>query len=94
MKVYIKIQLIAFVAISFSSCDLLQNKAPEAKPLAKVFETYLYPSDIQGLVPKGASKQDSISIVKKYVKSWTEEQTLLHQAENNLGEKQRMLPGK
>lgn len=90
MNVHLKTPAVVFIAIVvvYSSCNMFQKRAPEAKPLAKVFETYLYPSDIQGLVPKGASRSDSASVVKKYIQNWTEEQILLHQAENNLGEKQ------
>src|SRR5579872_3285616 len=75
-------------AVLFSSCSLLQKKAPEAKPIAKVFDSYLYSSDLQSIIPKGRSKADSLSIILKYIDQWVNEQILLHQAKNNLSEKQ------
>lgn len=72
----------------FSSCSYFQKKGPEAKPVAKVLDTYLYVTDLQGLVPKGSSKDDSLSIVRKYIDQWTHEQILIQQAENNLDKKQ------
>jgi hypothetical protein len=72
-----------------ASCSLFSKKTPVAKPVAKVFGTYLYITDLEGLVPKGATLKDSLSIVTKYIKHWTEEQVLLHQAENNLGDKEQ-----
>ena len=71
-----------------ASCNLFHKKTPGLKPVARVFNNYLYPSDLQGLIPKGASVKDSETTVKKYIKQWTQEQVVLHQAENNLSEQQ------
>lgn len=68
---------------------MLHKKSGSAVPIAKVFDSYLYQSDIRELVPKNSTAHDSATIVKKYVKDWTEEQVLLHQAENNLGDAQK-----
>jgi hypothetical protein len=89
-KALLSVSSITILVFSFS-CNIVQKKAPEANPVAKVFETYLYAKDIQGLVPKGSSKADSLAIIKKYIQHWTEEQILLHHAENNLGEQQQDL---
>jgi hypothetical protein len=86
-------RFLCFIVVGYlfpaTSCNLFnKNKGPEAKPIARVFDSYLYPSDIKDLVPKGAKAADSIAIVKQYIDHWMEEQVLLHQATTNLGEKQ------
>lgn len=76
------------IPVLLLSCNPFHKKTPEAQPIAKAFDTYLYAADIEGLVPKGMSAKDSVATVKKYIQHWTEEQILLHQAKNNLSEKQ------
>jgi len=75
------------IIVLFSSCNLFQKREAGPKPVAKVFNTYLYVSDLEGLIPKGASKEDSLSIVKKYIDQWAHEQILIQQAENNIDKK-------
>ncbi|HTB05768.1 MAG TPA: hypothetical protein VK806_02360 [Bacteroidia bacterium] len=78
-----------FVVAVLSSCVYFKkDKKPETKPIAKAYENFLYPNDIKGIVPKGSKPADSISIVKEFIQHWLDEQTLLHQAENNLTEQQ------
>jgi len=76
------------IVLLFSSCNYFEKKAPVLHPVVKVFDSYLYASDLQGLIPKGTSAADSISTVKKYLENWTQEQVLIHQAKNNLDAKQ------
>ena len=52
--------------------------------LARVFDVYLYESDIQGLIPAGTSVKDSLSIAKGYINNWISQQLVLHKAERNL----------
>ena len=40
--------------------------------------------DLKGLVPFGASRDDSISIVKNYIDNWTRHKSVLHKAQANL----------
>lgn len=58
------------------------NSSEEA--LARVYDSYLYASDIEGLVPAGSNTADSLMLVKSYVDNWIKSKLLLHQAEKNL----------
>ena len=79
----------AIFALLLSSCSLIQKKqAPKEKPIARVYEVYLYPNDIKGLVPKEAKPADSVAIVKDFIQHWMEQQVLLHQAANNLNQQE------
>jgi len=78
---------VLFCALFLPGCTPKKN-GPTSQPVAKVYDTYLYLTDVQGMVPKGSTKADSTSIIKEYVKHWTEEQILIHQAESNLGKEE------
>lgn len=68
-----------------TSCSLFKKNDKEGKDaIARAYEYYLYPEDIQGLVPHGASKTDSISIIKNYIENWFRAKSVLHKAESNL----------
>ncbi|HAP01182.1 MAG TPA: hypothetical protein DCQ93_04580 [Bacteroidetes bacterium] len=63
------------------------NEEENGNPIARVYDTYLYTSDVEG-VGKGAAKpEDSILAVKNYIDSWVRHQLILHYAEENLPEK-------
>jgi hypothetical protein len=75
--------------MSIMSCSFFKHKEDGKKPVAKAFDQYLYSSDIKGLVPKGTSKKDSVSIVKNYIDSWIRTQLVLNKANKNLGEDEK-----
>ncbi|HNW97290.1 MAG TPA: hypothetical protein PKK00_02630 [Bacteroidales bacterium] len=76
----------AFVLI-FESCKSSDNKKESA--IARVYDEYLYKSDIMGIVPEGTSKNDSISIVKNYINNWIKQRLVLKTAESNLTSEQK-----
>lgn len=77
-----------FFPLLFLSVIACSNqKTPQqatAKTLAKVGETTLLSTDLLGLVPKGASKTDSIEIVTRYINNWVRKQLLLNQAQKEV----------
>jgi hypothetical protein len=81
-----RIIYISFILITIVSCDFSRVKSKEVKenPLAKVYDNFLYSSDIVDVLPSNISNQDSMLFVKSYVDSWAKKQLLLHQAELNL----------
>ncbi len=75
--------------IAFYSCTgIKKNNDPAKKPVARAFDTYLYSSDVQGIVPKGSKPSDSMKILGEYVTRWMQQQVIVHQATNNLDPKQ------
>jgi hypothetical protein len=71
-----------------TGCSLLEGNNHE-DPVARVFEQYLYPSDIRHAIPTGTSVQDSIILAKRYVNTWVKDQLMLHRAEQALTEEQK-----
>ena len=72
-----------FFLILISSCGNSSTDSKE-KSIARVGDSYLYPSDIKDISLK--SKEDSVEIVKKYINNWIHETLLLQHAEKNLTE--------
>ena len=70
--------------LSLSACDDIASIiGAKEKPIARVFDKELLPSDLINIVPKGTSKNDSIEIVKAYVENWVKQEVLLKQAIDN-----------
>ncbi len=72
-----------FCLIFLTSCSGFLKKKTE-RSLARVFDDYLFESDMKGVVPPGISAKDSLMIVKSYVENWVRQRLILHQAEKNL----------
>lgn len=71
------------ILILLTSCSGFFKKKTE-RSLARVYDDYLFESDLKGVVPKGISADDSIMLVKSYVDNWVRQRLILHQAEMNL----------
>ncbi|NJM93370.1 MAG: peptidyl-prolyl cis-trans isomerase [Cytophagales bacterium] len=74
---------------SLLSCEYLRFKKEAAaerdglqteKPIARVYDKYLYASDLSGLISKNMGLADSQNIVERYVKSWIKKQLLIQEA--------------
>jgi len=68
-----------FTLILLTSCSGFFKKKTE-RPLARVYDDYLYASDMKGVVTPGLPANDSIMIVKSYVDNWVRQRLILHQA--------------
>lgn len=80
------------LVLSLGSCqernlpDFLRFKNQEAsedvirRPVARVYENYLYEQDLEGIVDEAATPEDSASLVSRYVDTWVKKQLLLAEA--------------
>lgn len=59
------------------------------RPVARVYDKYLYESDLQNIFLSNVSKEDSTLIAKAYIDKWIQTQLLLKQAENNLNDRDK-----
>jgi hypothetical protein len=78
-----KYLLFIVMATFLSGCNKSTEKKKE-KPLARVFNNYLYSSDLSGVIPAGISAGDSVSVAKDFIEKWVLSQLLLNKAEINL----------
>jgi hypothetical protein len=74
--------------IIFTSCHNT-GQQQKGKPLAKVWDIYLYDTDLKDVVPAGTSKKDSVDMVKNYIQNWIRQQLVVHQADQNLSRDQK-----
>lgn len=72
-----------FFGFAFISCSKKKDVNAE-EPVARVLDQYLYPSDLDGLIPSGISKDDSVRISRRLIEEWSRNKLLLYQAEINL----------
>lgn len=92
LKNHIRKSLILLLSLScLNSCDLLQFKkggngddGSGSEPLASVGEIYLYPRDVEGIVPAGMTPNDSIDIIERHINSWIKKQLLISEAQKQL----------
>ena len=52
--------------------------------LARVYDDYLYESEVKGIVPEGTHGRDSVDMIKNYISSWVSQRLFLNKAEKNL----------
>lgn len=77
---------IIIAALYFASCG---SSGKKEGVVARVYDAYLYKTDIIGIVPSGTSSKDSLSIVKNYINNWVKQKLVIHNAEENLSSKQK-----
>ena len=71
-----------------SACNTSQE---ETMPVAKVFDSFLYETDILEILPSNISKEDSLVFVKNYINNWAKEQLLVQKAKINLQEEKEQI---
>lgn len=74
---------ILLLFFGFISCDYFK---PEEKPeaVARVGKFYLYQDELEDLVPKGTSPEDSTTIVRSFIDQWATQMLLIQGAQLNL----------
>lgn len=72
----------------FSSCKYFRNESNE-KPLARVYDQYLYVEELKGGMPSGISTEDSSQLAANFINNWVKQQLLIKKAELNLSEEKK-----
>jgi hypothetical protein len=84
----VKSFLLAILVPVLTFCNTAKRRSDE-KPVARAYGYYLYPSDLQGLVPPGTSPDDSVQLVRSYIELWMKKKAVVNKAEFNLTESQK-----
>lgn len=88
MKI-IHIGLLAVLSLVAIGCGGKEEIREDEKPLARVGERYLYPSDTEG-IGHGMSNKDSLYQLDIHVQQWISDQLMLRVAEKNVKVTKRM----
>jgi hypothetical protein len=70
------------------SCDKQKQNADDL-PIARVYDNYLYTSQLKNVMPDGLTGVDSLTWVKDYVDKWVRKELILTKAEGNLTEDEK-----
>jgi hypothetical protein len=73
--------------VLLTSCSYFLKKKTE-RILARAYDDYLYESDLKGIIPPGASPDDSTALARNFIDAWVHQKLLIRQAENNLTSQQ------
>ncbi len=80
--------IIFVLVLLFVQCSGFKKKQGQ-EPIARVFDRYLYPRDLQDIVPSNVSQADSVIVVRDFMDKWIKQQLLLYKAEMNLTEEEK-----
>jgi hypothetical protein len=84
---YIKLIVLAVAFLFFSCKGKTGEVADKSLVVAKVFDDYLYKSELKGVIGSSISKKDSALVAQKFINSWIEERLFYKYALDNLDEK-------
>lgn len=80
----------ALLLISLASCQYIKRQfSNDEDVVARVYDKYLYKSDLESLVPDGTPLRDSLELVRTFINNWIANQLLIKQAEENLSSEQK-----
>ena len=68
--------------VLLSACSFFKKKTERA--VARVYNDYLYESDLKGIIPPKTSMNDSITLAHSFINNWIRQKLIIRQAENNL----------
>jgi hypothetical protein len=76
--------LIIFVGL-LGACGFLKPKEiPEEQPIARAYDAFLYPSDLEGLIPTNFSSTDSAKLADRLVQDWLRKQLMIERASKEI----------
>lgn len=83
----LRLMIVILITGILSGCH--SREMSNEKPLAKVFDKYLYPSNLKDIIPSNISRSDSTILINDYIDKWIRKQLLLRRAELNLTEEEK-----
>ncbi|MDY0342241.1 MAG: hypothetical protein RBR28_01620 [Lentimicrobium sp.] len=83
MSVAFRILCLFFCLGAMNQCTWLEARK-KGDAVARVYDHYLYRSELKGVVPSGLPAPDSIDAARQYIENWIRQQVVLRHAERNL----------
>ena len=83
------IAAIIIVLPSLSSCRAISSFLKGGEVIAEVGSEKLYRSDLNAIIPKGISQEDSTYLAKQYINTWAAEMVFLGIAEEQLSKTEK-----
>lgn len=86
-----KVVGIFLTVLTVVSCSYFKKTKEQEKPVARVYDKYLYRSDLHGVGQGAVRPEDSIQAVRNYIDSWIRHNIMLRYAQDNLPEEEQQL---
>lgn len=83
------IAIIVIVLSAVSSCRAISSLLHDDEAVAQVGDAKLYRAQLDALIPKGLSPEDSISLARQYINSWASDLVYLTIAEQQLSKSEK-----
>ncbi|MCZ6898614.1 MAG: peptidyl-prolyl cis-trans isomerase [Bacteroidetes bacterium] len=84
LSIYLTIIVLVLVGCELFKIKENQETQVVEKPVARVFNKYLYKNDLRGITPKGTTVSDSIKRVNLYLKNWIKKQLMISEASSQI----------
>ncbi|MBR2128900.1 MAG: hypothetical protein IJ940_08570 [Bacteroidales bacterium] len=81
--------ILVIVLPAFSSCRAISNFLRSEEVVAEVGLTRLYRSDLDAVMPKGMSAEDSTSLAEQYINAWASDLVYVNMAEQQLSKAEK-----
>ncbi len=88
-RIVYKIAIMMIVLSALVSCRAISSFLHNGDTVAEVGTERLYRSELNKLIPKGISKEDSIRLARQYINSWALDQVFLNVAEEQLSKEEK-----
>lgn len=79
--------LFIFLSITVYACST--KAVPDEKPIARVYNEFLYPSDLKDILSSATTKEDSNNLINSFTEKWAKKLVLEHLAETNLSDEKK-----
>jgi hypothetical protein len=80
--IYTSLILIIIIQV-FGACTSSSAKK-DGQAIARANGEYLYSAELEGMIPPGTPKADSIELVRNFINTWVRQKLIVHLAEKNL----------
>jgi len=80
---------IVLVLLVWIGCKQKQTQSTNEPPIVKVYEDFLYPSDLKGMISSTLSTADSERVVKSFIDNWIRNKVLANKAQLNLTDEEK-----
>ena len=80
--------LTAVLAVS-PSCKAISSLIHDGEVVAKLGDHKLYRSDLEDVIPKGTSPEDSVNLAKIYINSWAKDKAFVDIAQQQLSKEEK-----
>lgn len=78
--------------LTTGACTFFLNQEEEedkGPAVARVYDSYLYSTELADITPSNLSSEDSVNFVQNYINVWAKNELMIYKAEFNLTEEQK-----